>query len=174
MVGPMKSLLDLRQIEANILVVCRDCGHKKLLDREEVIAGRLLHREPMDWSGWKATAVCRSPSCSSANVRIETPAFSDQEREIRHRRAEVTLVNVALKALTDAAYSRPPADKLNAVRLSLRVLAHHGRVPAAMLTQLWSEFADQDQKAWNMTHQHVRCFTKSLLDKRFPVWAELR
>lgn len=174
MVGPLKSLLDLRSIQANIEVTCRTCRATKLIDREEAIEGRLLARDTLDWQAFLSTLVCPAAHCPSTDLKVETPAFCDDAIELRRRRQEVTIINLALKALSEACYNRPPEAERGAVRLALRVLHHHAHIPPAMLTDLWTQLCDEEQTAWNLSHQHLRWITKALLDKRVPVWAELR
>lgn len=174
MVGHLKTLTDLRTIQANIQVTCRTCRATKLIDREEAIQGRLLARDTMDWQQFRSTLVCPAPHCTSTDLKVETPAFCDDAIELRRRRQEVTIINLALRTLTEACYHRPPEDRTGAVKLALRVLHHHAHVPPAMLINLWTQLCDHDDKAWNLSHQHLRWIVKALLDKRVPVWAELR
>ena len=49
MVGPIRSLTDLRRIEAAVRVTCKKCGFIRMIDREELIKQCQFHRSSLDW-----------------------------------------------------------------------------------------------------------------------------
>ncbi|WP_129586362.1 hypothetical protein [Sphingomonas montana] len=86
MVGPPKSLRDLRKIEANLIVTCRTCRHSHEFDRETLIVDLMRRRRNLDWYLLPHHFRC---TCGSKDVRLSVVAFADRLRdETRQRFAE--------------------------------------------------------------------------------------
>lgn len=123
MVGPIKTLTDLRRIEAAVRVTCNECGHIRMIDREELIKHRSRYRESEDWGSVCASLPCWNLRCASSNTRVEALPFSQDGVELRRKRAETILMNLALTVLHAASY-RPKPEPIATpdMRLALRVL----------------------------------------------------
>lgn len=173
MVGPPKSLHDLRRVEGAVRVTCRACGSTRLWDREELIHFRTAHRKSCDWSVVQRDMSCSSPACDSTDVRVDGVAFGQNATELKQRRGQMLLVNLALKTLSDACYRAPTGIDHPPVRLALRVLAPHVR-EQDMLVQLWQHLADKPDQISAHPHLVLRWIICRLVARGYAVWAELR
>lgn len=177
MVGPPKTLHDLRRVEAAVRIACRACKRTVLRDREELISERFFQRRSCEWPAVQTDMPC--PHCGDPDVRVDAIPFGQDNTELRARRARMLLMNLALKVLADAARtakSHPEAlatVDATAVRLALRILHPFVR-DQAMLTTFWVEVTATERKPWSGAQQALRWIVKKLLDRGYSVWAELR
>jgi hypothetical protein len=172
MVGPPKTLQDLRRVEGAVRVTCRACRATTLHDREELITMRATHRQSCDWAIVRATMVCGE--CTSRDVRVDGVPFGENMDELRRHRARMLLMNLALTVLKDAAWQPRDVNAATpAVRLALRVL-HPMVADAVLLTSYWREVARTDGELWEDARQPLRGIVDRLVERGFPVWAELR
>lgn len=138
MVGPPKSLYDLRCIEAAIRVTCRACGAVTLCDLEVLIAKRTRRIEACDWAVVCASLRCTAPGCGSDDVRADGVPFARHAPELRRQHAIATTVRLAYPG-GRAAMPR------EAVRLVLRVHPHV--VQPQLLAQSWEQFTKEQRLA---------------------------
>lgn len=103
MVGPIKTLTDLRRIEAAVRVTCNDCGFVRMIDREELIKQCQFHRSSLDWDAVRSSLPCWNAKCLSRNTRVDALPFSQGRVALRRKRAETILMNLALAVLKTAA-----------------------------------------------------------------------
>ena len=172
MVGPPKTLQDLRRIEGAVRITCWSCQKAHLRDREELIAERRFSRRPCDWPTVRGDLTCHH--CSSADVRVEAVPFGEGTAELRAHRARMLVMNLAIEVLRDAA-ERARTEQVGtpAVRLALRVL-HPLVGDQAVLATFWNEATAANQHPWSGAQQSLRWIVQRLLDRGYPVWAELR
>lgn len=151
MVGDPKILSDLRRIEAAMRATCTGCGRVRLWNREELIAERRGFRQSMEW-----VAVCDDLRCGEVECvrnqrrcKIEIIPFGENKAELRQRRWDIFVVNLALTVLRDAV----PRHHLGngdtpAVRLALRVLHPHLR-EGEMLATFWKQVTTPRDNSWS-------------------------
>lgn len=172
MVGPPKTLQDLRRIEAAVRVTCRACGRVHLLDREELIAQRMNERRSCEWPIVRADLSCRA--CHEPNVRVDGVPFAENAVELRQRRSTMLMINLSLVVLDQAARQSArerPAEE--AVRLALRVLHPHV-ADNAMLTEFWRQAMDRKEMVYCHPQLVIRWIVGRLVARGYAVWAELR
>ena len=170
MVGPPKTLQDLRKVEGAVRVTCRACKAVQTLDREELIANRTAFRQSLDWRVVQATLPCSR--CLSGDVRVEVDAFGENLPEVRARRAQIRRLNLALQILAEAA-RRDGVMPIVAVQLALRVL-HPYVGDRDLLVTYWTQVTSDTDRPWGGAHQALRWIVTRLLDRKWPVWAEFR
>ncbi len=174
MVGPPKTLQDLRKVEGAVRVTCRQCGHVALLDREQLIAERLGFRQSCDWQTVRHDMTCRSPRCDSRDVAVEGVAFGEGMPELRRRRAVMITIELALQILLVAAYpSGHSPMPVEAIRLALRVL-HPYLGDRAMLDTFWRSYSAEVQRPWDTPSTYYRPIVQRLIERGYAVPAELR
>lgn len=174
MVGPIKTLTDLRRIEAAVRVTCNECGHVRMCDREALIHHRTVHRAGLDWASVRASLPCWNARCGSRDTRVEALPFSQDRVGLRRKRAETILMNLALTVLHAASYRAPDVPIATAdVRLALRVLYPFLKDDAP-LRAYWSAAAAPRDHAWDSCHRPYEAILKALLALGLPVEAELR
>ncbi len=74
MVGPPKTISDLKRVEGNPRAVCRSCKFTREWDREQLIRERMFAHLSNDWRAFCAQARCEQ--CGSADVRMEVIPFA--------------------------------------------------------------------------------------------------
>ncbi|MEG3176633.1 hypothetical protein U1872_10365 [Sphingomonas sp. RB3P16] len=174
MVGPIKTLPDLRRIEAAVRVTCRACGHVRLCDREALIHQCMLQRSSLEWAAVRASLPCWNPNCGSRDTQVEALPFSQDRVALRRKRGETILLNLALAVLHAAAY-RPHGTAIATpdVRLALRVLYPYLRDDAP-LRAYWAAAEAPRDTAWDSCHRPYAIIVAALLDRGCAVEAELR
>ena len=88
MVGPIKTLTDLRRIEAAVRVTCTECGFVRMLDREQLIHHCQFHRSSLDWEAVRSSLPCWNAKCLSRDTRVEALPFSQDRVVLRRKRAD--------------------------------------------------------------------------------------
>ena len=172
MVGPPKTLQDLRKIEGALRVTCGACGKVNLLDREHLILRRNLGRQSCDWSAVVRETIC--PDCTGRNVKVDIEAFADGLPELRRRRATMITIELALKILLLASYSGTSRSvPVEAVRLALRAV-HPVLQDRAVLEGFWTRYADPDPRPGESPAGRYADIVKKLLKRGYAVPAELR
>jgi hypothetical protein len=143
-----------------------------LRDREELITERLFLRRSCEWPAVRADLICAK--CESADVRVDGVPFGERDEDLRRHRARMVLMNVALQVLSEAA-QRAQGERMAtpSVRLALRVL-HPFVGDQAMLAMFWNEVTSDEQRPWSGARQSLRWIIKRLIERGYPVWAELR
>ena len=168
MVGPPKTLQDLRKVDGAIRITCQACKRVEVLDREETIM--LRYRRSCDWAVFVSEAKC--PDCLSADVKVAIDAFGENLPEVRARRNATHCMNLALQVLNEAARRNnavPPA----AIRLALRVL-YPFLGDQRLLVEYWEHVSVESDRPWGGAHQVVRWMVTRLLERQWSVWAEFR
>lgn len=173
MVGQPKSLYELRKVEGAVNVTCKACGKSRLYDLEELIRSRTFQRQSTDWE-----VVMREMPCWHCPDRTETRVaivpYAANDRELRARRAEMLLMNLALKVLHTAAY-RSQRDDIDtpAVRLALRVLRPF--LPdRTLLVRFWDEGKAAKGQAMSEAVMAHGWIVQALVKQGHSVWAEFR
>ncbi len=173
MVGQPKSLYDLRKIEGAVNVTCKACGRSRLYDLEELIKSRTFQRLSTDWE-----VVIREMPCwhcdDRTGTRVAIVPYATNDRELRARRAQTLVINLALTVLKDAA-CRANQSGVNtpAVRLALRVLRPF--LPdRTLLVRFWDEGELAKTTATNEAHFACGWIAQALLKQGHSVWAEFR
>lgn len=172
-VGQPKTLYDLRKVEGAVNVTCKACGKSRLYDLEELIKARVFQRQSTDWR-----IVEREMRCSYCVERTETRVaivpYAANDRELRARRADTIIINLALSVLHHAAYGARRDDiDTPAVRLALRVLRPF--LPdRTLLVRFWQEGkAAKGQALSDAVHAH-NWIAQALVKQGHSVWAEFR
>ena len=172
MVGPPKTLQDLRRVEGSVRVTCRSCKAVKQYDREELIINRRYQRRSTEWEIVLRDMPCRS--CDSKDTRVDGVPFGSSDPELRAHRARSLLMNLALSVLDDA--SRRARDEdvcVPATRLALRVLRPY--LPdRELLVTFWTAAEIGRGKPHGPALQAMRWIVTKLVDAGHPVWAEFR
>lgn len=171
MVGPIKTLTDLRRIEAAVRVTCVECGHVRMCDREALIKHCSFHRTSLDWAAVRASLPCWNSRCGSRNTRVEAVPFSQDGVALRRKRAETILMNLALKVLKAAAY-RADASSIATpeVRLALRVLYPY-LCDDVLLRKFW-DLATMDRGISDSCHPTLARIVGLLQERGHSVEAE--
>lgn len=90
MVGQRKSLYDVRKVEGAVNGTCKACGKS-----------RLFHRQSIDWQ-----IVERKLQCwycpDRTDTRVAVVPYASNDRELRARRAEMLIMNLAPAVLKDS------------------------------------------------------------------------
>lgn len=79
MVGDPKTLYDLRKVDADLRLVCRSCGRRRMVDREWLIAELLRRRRSVDWDGVRHQLRCAVDGCGSKDVRPEVVPYAGRD-----------------------------------------------------------------------------------------------
>jgi hypothetical protein len=79
MVGSPKTLYDLRKIDADLRLVCRSCGRRRMVDREWLIAELLRRKKSVDWEAVGHQLRCSGDGCGSKSVSAEPMPFSGRD-----------------------------------------------------------------------------------------------
>lgn len=174
MVGPIRTLTDLRRIEAAVRVTCNECGEVRMLDREVLIHQCFVHRSSLDWGVVRNSLPCWNAKCGSRNTRVEALPFSQDGVVVRRKRAETILMNLALRVLYAASY-RPHGEDTatDDVRLALRVL-HPYLGDQSQLRAYWEAAAAPRDHAWDSCHRPYGAIVATLVKLGYAVEAELR
>lgn len=172
MVGPPKTLHDLRRVEGSVRVTCRACGAVKQHDREELIVDRHFRRLSMDWQVVLRDLPCHG--CGGKDTKVDGVPFGGTDPEMRAQRARTTLMNLALRVLEDAARrSREEDVTTPALRLALRVLRLY--LPdRTLLMEFWDSAAKSRGAAFSHALVVHRWIVTKLVDDGHAVWAEFR
>lgn len=174
MVGPIKTLTDLRRIEAAVRVTCNECGHVRMCDREALIQHRNRHRDSLDWDSVRGSLPCWNARCGSKNTRVEALPFSQDRIALRRKRAQTILMNLALSVLYEASYrSKDSPIATPEVRLALRVLYPflHDQTD---LRAYWDAASSPRDRPWEGCHNAYSRIVAALIKKDCAVDAELR
>lgn len=172
MVGSPKNLDDLRRVEASVQVTCNACGDVELIDRETLLHERTALGMSRDWQTVCADQSCRR--CQSKDVRVLPVPFGQNSRELKQRRAENVLINLALQVLHDAAWlsTKGPVET-PAVRLALRVL-HPFLRDENLLREYWRGATEEPRRPWTSCHLPFRWIVTKLIERGYGVNAEFR
>lgn len=173
MVGQPKTLYDLRKVEGAVNVTCKACGKSRLYDLEELIKARLFQRQSTDWE-----VVTREMQCwhctDRTDTRVAVVPYAANDRELRVRRAEMLIMNLALAVLSDAtARAQQVGVDTPAVRLALRVLRPF--LPdRSLLVRFWNEGQAAINVPSNDAHFAHGWIVQALVKQGHSVWAEFR
>lgn len=175
MVGPPKTLHDLRRVDGAVRVTCRTCGHVATLDREALIRTRMGQRRSCEWDAVRAELVCRSRTCDSHDVKVDGVPFALDPAETRVRRALLIRANLALSVLFRAAYPLPGETAImpEAVRLALRTVHPHVGRPD-LLAEFWRRFTEPRSAVHDKPCEPLSHIVDALLDHGVAVDAEWR
>lgn len=172
MVGSPKTLGDLRRADCAIEVRCHACGRVELLDREVTMHERAGLRATSDWATFCREQKCRT--CLSDNVRVLPAPYCQNSKELRRRRWENTLINLALEILDEAArQARKGTVGTPEVRLALRVL-HPFLRDENLLREFWRGATEEPRPAWNGCNLPFRWIATKLIERGYGVNAEFR
>ena len=171
MVGPIKTLTDLRRIEAAVRVTCNECGFVRMIDREQLINHCQFHRSSFEWVAVQSSLPCWNAKCLSRDTRVEALPFSQDRVVLRRKRAETILMNLALNVLKSAAY-RGDTHMIATpeVRLALRVLYPY-LGDDTLLRKFWT-LATADRAISDTCHPTVARIVGALVERGYTVEAE--
>ncbi|MEG8039995.1 hypothetical protein QP166_11825 [Sphingomonas sp. LR60] len=173
MVGQPKSLYDLRKVEGAVNVTCKTCGKSRLYDLEELIKSRTFQRQSTDWE-----VVIREMPCwhcdDRTGTRVAIVPYAANDRELRARRAEMLIMNLALAVLKDSTVRATQIGvDTPAVRLALRVLRPF--LPdSSLLVRFWNEGQAAIGVPANEVHFAHGWIAQALVKQGHSVWAEFR
>lgn len=172
MVGPPKTLQDLRKVEGAVRVTCRACRRVTLHDREEMIQLRSAGLQSCDWQSVIHGMLCGH--CLSKNVKVSIEAFAEGLPELRRRRAAMITIELALIILRRASYSGSrDVFPVEAVRLALRAL-HPFLGDRGMLERFWMAYANPSPHPWGGPGSCFNDLVRGLMKRGFAVPAEFR
>ncbi|MEG8040480.1 hypothetical protein QP166_14435 [Sphingomonas sp. LR60] len=174
MVGQPKTLYDVRRIHGSISQTCAACGTVKVRDLEELIRERSFQRQSLDWQVFLRDAWCWKCSPERTAVTIGIIPFGGTDRELRTRRAETLVINLALTVLKDAACCASQHDASTpAVRLALRVLRPF-LTDRTLLVRFWEEAVSAKTNPAHETHFAHGWIVAALIKRGHSVWAQFR
>lgn len=174
MVGQPKTLYDIRKLEGSISLTCDSCGKVKIYDLEELIRERSFRRRSMDWEAYRKEAFCWDCSPEQTSVKVGIIPFGGNDRELRARRADTLIINLALTVLKDAACHAFINDvNTPAVRLALRALRPF-LADRLLLVRFWDEATAAKGKAVNESHFAHGWIVAELVRLGHSVWAQFR
>lgn len=172
MVGPPKTLYDLRKVDGAVRVTCRACKRVTLHDREHLIERQRVALQSCDWLGVTHSLLCGH--CVSRDVKVEIEAFGHGLPELRRRRAALITIELALIILRGASYSaQRKGIPVEAVRLALRALHPHLRDRAA-LEGFWSRYAVGEPAIAEGPAGDYHDIVRTLVKRGYAIPAELR
>ncbi len=173
MVGDPKTLHDLARVDGAVHVRCRVCGHVELKDREEMIRGRLFHRQSCDWEAVCRSQRCGSPKCDSADVRVSVAPYSQDMDVLKRRRGAMITIGLALTLLKRSAYSGSrPSVPPEAVRLALRAL-HPFVGDRSLLERYWTDYSRELAQGESLTYA-FGWIVQRLVARGYSVPGEMR
>jgi len=155
-----------------VRVTCRACKAVKRHDLEELIIDRRFRRLSMEWEAVRHTMQCHE--CGANDTRVDGVPFGRSEPEVRARRSQALLMNLALAVLDDASRRARYEDVcVPATRLALRVLRPY--LPdRELLATFWTAAETGRGKPHGPALQAMRWIVTKLVDAGHPVWAEFR
>lgn len=173
MVGHPKTLYDIRKVEGAVNVTCKACGESRLYDLEELIKSRTFHRQSTDWQVVEREMTCWH-CAEPTETRVVIVPYAANDREMRARRAETLLMNLALSVLHSAAYGARQNDiDTPAVRLALRVLRPF-LLDRTLLVRFWDESKAAKGQAISYAVTAHGWIAQELVKRGHSVWAEFR
>ncbi|MFK3888493.1 hypothetical protein [Sphingomonas sp. NPDC079357] len=174
MVGQPKTLYDVRKIHGSISLTCHACGTSKVHDLEELIRERSFQRQSLEWQVFLHDAWCWKCSPERTAVKVAIIPFGGNDRELRARRADTLVINLALTVLKDAACRVSQQDPATpAVRLALRVLRPY-LADRTLLVRFWEEIVSAKTNPAHETHFAHGWIVAALLKRGHAIWAEFR
>ena len=130
MVGQPKNLADLRKIDADLRVVCRACGRRRVFDRELLHSDLLRRGKSTDWTLMPRHFRCSGRGCRSRDVRLEILPFA---------RREVPPVLATFLAAVEAYVEARTAPGVESERLSRIGLAARQLEAAKQALLMWAQ-----------------------------------
>jgi hypothetical protein len=107
-------------------------------------------------------------------VKVGIIPFGGNDRELRQRRAETLVINLALTVLKDAACRATQHDPATpAVRLALRVLRPF-LADRMLLVRFWEEAVSARTILAHETHFAHGWIVAALIQRGHSVWAQFR
>ncbi|MBB6503195.1 hypothetical protein F4693_000144 [Sphingomonas endophytica] len=174
MVGQPKTLYDVRKVHGSIRLACPACGTIKVHDLEELIRERSFQRRSLDWQAFLHDVWCWNCSPERTALKVGIIPFGGNDHELRVRRADTFVINLALTVLQDAACRASQHDPATpAVRLALRVLRPF-LADRTLLVRFWEEAVSARKNPANETHFAHGWIVAELLRRGHSVWADFR
>lgn len=171
MVGPPKTLHDLRRVEAQVRVTCVSCKATELWELDALIAEVKKNGGNVDWRAARWSLKCPR-HCPSP--RIELLALPFGKQRARQRAQRHALLNVSLEILRDAAArsAEEPVGTLE-VRLALHVLRLFLR-DDQLLASYWTAATVEPRHPWTSCALPYRRIVEALIKHDAPVDAANR
>lgn len=128
----------------------------------------------MEWSAVQADLLCVKCGHVQRDVQVAGIPFGANDRELRHRRAETLVMNLALIVLQDVARRATTDDPRTPVtRLALRVLRPY-LADRSVLIRFWEEAVSGHGKAFSHAQLAHQWIVTELVQRGHTVWAEFR
>ncbi|VXD00595.1 hypothetical protein [Sphingomonas sp. 8AM] len=174
MVGQPKTLYDVRKVHGAISLTCDACATIKVHDLEELIRERSFQRRSLDWGVFLHDVWCWNCAPERTGIKVGIIPFGGTDRELRARRADTLVINLALTVLKDAACRANQQDVATpAVRLALRVLRPF-LAERTLLVRFWDEANGAKRNPAHETHFAHGWIVAALVKRGHSVWAEFR
>ena len=164
MVGPPKHLSDLRKIDADVRITCRQCGfeddwsHKALAEHLFEIGGSQV------WSEITRHLRCRRFGCGSSDLRALPVPYARRPANMPRRigRLDAQLVGTAIKILEQAvARSNKHAAATLEVRLALLVVHRYAR-DRALVRRFWERASSSNRTVNDALAEPLQALKKRL------------
>lgn len=171
MVGPPKSLSDLRRVEAQVNVICRGCKTEQVWELDALIEEVTRNGGNTDWFTARYSIKCPR-HCPSPLIHLQIIPFG--KRRARKRAHRHALLNLSLQILREAAgRSSTEAVGTLEVRLALHVLRPYVR-DHQLLTDYWNAATVLPRHPWASCHLPYRRIAECLIDRGAQVEDENR
>lgn len=159
MVGPPKTLQDLRRIEAQVRVTCTSCKATEVWELDALIAEVRNQGGNTDWRAARWSIKCPR---RCASPRIDLLALPFGKARARRQAQRHALLNVALEILRAAAQrSAHEAVGTIEVRLALHVLRLFVQ-DDQLLAAYWKAATVQPRHAWTSCQLPYRQIVEAL------------
>lgn len=117
MVGPPKSLLDLRKLDADLRVTCRRCGRTHDFHREALTALLMQRHKNLAWDMLPSHFRCSVEACRSKDVRLAVVPFGRPKSRRTAVERFVRAVEEMLAAIGQGDENVPALQRMSAARL---------------------------------------------------------
>jgi hypothetical protein len=169
MVGPPKSLSDLRRVEAQINVICRGCKTEQVWELDALIEEVERNGGNTNWFTARYAVKCPR-NCPAPLIDLQIIPFG--ERRARRRAHRHALLNLALQILHEAtALSVTEPVGTIYVRLALHVLRPMVE-DHQLLTDFWDAATAKRRGPWRNCRGQYRRIVERLIERGAPIDAK--
>jgi hypothetical protein len=182
MVGQPKHLSDLRKIEADVRITCRQCGFEDDWTREALAEHLFDIGGSQVWSEITRHLSCRRFGCGSRNLRALPVPYARRAANLPRRvgKLDAQLLGTALKIL-EQAVERSPGRSVATLEVRLALLVLHRYVrDRELIRRFWDRASNHGRTVSEGLAEPFQALSKKLellgwiaptvLLERTPTW----